>query len=164
MLHGSSTTWFQTSRYCRAKVEFNSINWVRHGSSTALNFGGAYSTCVIPQLFFSFKSWGFLVFKKTLSSVCKTKRITQSHGKRFSPVLNRVRIEINVFSLELACELVSLAADFWMSRMAPPWERCVTSKKRLRGRLPTSKLSRTLRRRGGKRKQSLQLQSTPAGA
>ena len=25
-LHGSSTTWFQTSRYCRAKVEFNSIN------------------------------------------------------------------------------------------------------------------------------------------
>ena len=26
----SSTTWFQTSRYCRAKVEFNSINWVQH--------------------------------------------------------------------------------------------------------------------------------------
>ena len=25
VLHGSSTTWFQTSRYCRAKVEFNSI-------------------------------------------------------------------------------------------------------------------------------------------
>ena len=25
MLHGSSTTWFQTSHYCRAKVEFNSI-------------------------------------------------------------------------------------------------------------------------------------------
>ena len=26
MVHGSSTTWFQTSRYRRAKVEFNSIN------------------------------------------------------------------------------------------------------------------------------------------
>ena len=25
VLHSSSTTWFQTSRYCRAKVEFNSI-------------------------------------------------------------------------------------------------------------------------------------------
>ena len=39
MLHGSSTTWFQTSRYCRAKVEFNSINWVRHGSSTTFETG-----------------------------------------------------------------------------------------------------------------------------
>ena len=36
VLNGSSTTWFQTSRYCRAKVEFNLINWVRHGSSTTL--------------------------------------------------------------------------------------------------------------------------------
>ena len=26
VLDGSSTTWFQTSRNCRAKVEFNSIN------------------------------------------------------------------------------------------------------------------------------------------
>ena len=39
MLHGSSTTWFQTSRFCRAKVEFNSINLVRHGSSTTLETG-----------------------------------------------------------------------------------------------------------------------------
>ena len=37
--HGGSTTWFQTSRYCRAKVEFNSINWVRHGSSTTFETG-----------------------------------------------------------------------------------------------------------------------------
>ena len=36
----ASTTWFQTSRYCRAKVEFNSINWVRHGSSTT------FETCL----------------------------------------------------------------------------------------------------------------------
>ena len=34
MFHGSSMTWFQTSRYCQAKVEFNSINLVWHGSST----------------------------------------------------------------------------------------------------------------------------------
>ena len=34
VLHGSSTTWFQTSRYCRTNVEFNSINLVQHGSST----------------------------------------------------------------------------------------------------------------------------------
>ena len=33
------TTWFQTSRYCRAKVEFNSIKWVRHGSSTTFETG-----------------------------------------------------------------------------------------------------------------------------
>ena len=39
MLHGSSSTWFQTSRYCRAKVEFNSINLVRHGSSTTFETG-----------------------------------------------------------------------------------------------------------------------------
>ena len=39
VLHGSSTTWFQTSRYCRANVEFNSINLVRHGSSTTFETG-----------------------------------------------------------------------------------------------------------------------------
>ena len=39
VLHGSSTTWFQTSRYCRAKVEFYSINWVRQGSSTTFETG-----------------------------------------------------------------------------------------------------------------------------
>ena len=36
---GSSTTWFQTSRYCRAKVEFNSVNLVRHGCSTTFETG-----------------------------------------------------------------------------------------------------------------------------
>ena len=30
---------FKTSRYCRAKVEFNSINWVRHGSSATFETG-----------------------------------------------------------------------------------------------------------------------------
>ena len=39
MLHGSSTTWFQTSRYCRAQVEFNSIYLARHGSSTTFETG-----------------------------------------------------------------------------------------------------------------------------
>ena len=39
VLHGSSATWFQTSRYCRAKVEFNSINFVRHGSSSTFETG-----------------------------------------------------------------------------------------------------------------------------
>ena len=39
VLHGSSSTWFQTSRYCRAKVEFNSINLVRHGSSKTFETG-----------------------------------------------------------------------------------------------------------------------------
>ena len=39
MLRGSSTTWFQTSRYCRAKVEFNAINLVRHGSTATFETG-----------------------------------------------------------------------------------------------------------------------------
>ena len=39
VLHVSSTTWFQTSRYCRANVEFNSINLVRYGSSTTFETG-----------------------------------------------------------------------------------------------------------------------------
>ena len=39
VLHSSSTIWFQTSRYCRANVEFNSINLVRHGSSTTFETG-----------------------------------------------------------------------------------------------------------------------------
>ena len=42
VLHGSSTTWFQTSCYCRTKVEFNSINWVRHSSSTMFETGLKY--------------------------------------------------------------------------------------------------------------------------
>ena len=40
MLHGTSTTWFQTSHYCRAiKVEINSIDRVRHGNSTTFETG-----------------------------------------------------------------------------------------------------------------------------
>ena len=40
VLHGSTTTWFQTSRFCRAKVEFDSaINLVRHGSNTTFETG-----------------------------------------------------------------------------------------------------------------------------
>ena len=39
VLHGSSTTWFQTLRYCRAKVEFNSINLVRHSCRTTFETG-----------------------------------------------------------------------------------------------------------------------------
>ena len=37
--HVGSTTWFQTTRYCCAKVEFNSSNWVRLGSSTTFETG-----------------------------------------------------------------------------------------------------------------------------
>ena len=47
MLHGSSTTWFQTLRYCCAKGEFNLINWVRHGSSTMCETGLIYHQCCI---------------------------------------------------------------------------------------------------------------------
>ena len=39
VLHDSSTNLFQTTRYCHAKVEFNSINLVRHGSSTKFETG-----------------------------------------------------------------------------------------------------------------------------
>ena len=39
VLHSSSRTWFPTSRYCRANFEFNSINLVRHGSSTTFETG-----------------------------------------------------------------------------------------------------------------------------
>ena len=38
-LYGSSTTWFQMSRYCCTKVEFNSINLVPHASSTTFVTG-----------------------------------------------------------------------------------------------------------------------------
>ena len=37
--HGGSTTFETKSSYCRAKVEFNSINLVRHGSSTTFETG-----------------------------------------------------------------------------------------------------------------------------
>ena len=39
MLHGKGTTWFQTSRYYRVKVEFNLINLVPHNSSTTFETG-----------------------------------------------------------------------------------------------------------------------------
>ena len=41
------TIWFQTSRYCRAKVEFNSINLVLHGSSTTFETGLSYNRSTI---------------------------------------------------------------------------------------------------------------------
>ena len=50
--HGSSTTWFQTPRYCRAKVQFNSINLVRHTSGTTLKTGlriCQYNAWFLPQ-------------------------------------------------------------------------------------------------------------------
>ena len=36
VLDGRGTNWFQTSCNRGAKLEFNSINWVRHDSSTRL--------------------------------------------------------------------------------------------------------------------------------
>ena len=39
VLHGSSTTWFQTLHYCRAKVELYLINWVQHDCSTTFEMG-----------------------------------------------------------------------------------------------------------------------------
>ena len=65
VLHGSSTTWFQTSRHCRTKVEFSSINWLRHSSSTTfetslsfLSICMAYlqSSPVLYAFLFSFSS------------------------------------------------------------------------------------------------------------
>ena len=38
-----SRTWFQTSWYCRAQVEFNLINLVRHSSSTTFETGLRWS-------------------------------------------------------------------------------------------------------------------------
>ena len=49
--HNGSTTWFQTSRYCRAKVEFNSINWVRNGSSTTFETGLKHTKVIAFCLF-----------------------------------------------------------------------------------------------------------------
>ena len=37
--HGRSATFETKSSYCRAKVEFNSINLVRHGNSTTFETG-----------------------------------------------------------------------------------------------------------------------------
>ena len=45
MLHSISMTWFQTSHYCHAKVEFNSIN--------NIEFGTAVANLVVVNLFFS---------------------------------------------------------------------------------------------------------------
>ena len=39
VLHGRSTTWFQTLHYCRAKVELDLINWVQHDCSTTFEMG-----------------------------------------------------------------------------------------------------------------------------
>ena len=38
---------FGFKRYCRAKVEFNSINLVRHGSSTTFETGLSYNRLTI---------------------------------------------------------------------------------------------------------------------
>ena len=55
-------TWFQTSHYCRAKVEFNLINWVQHSSSTTfeMNLAGVdYIT----------KNWALAMMLKALPLV-----------------------------------------------------------------------------------------------
>ena len=55
-------TWFQTSHYCRAKVEFNLINWVQHSRSTTfeMNLAGVdYIT----------KNWALAMMLKALPLV-----------------------------------------------------------------------------------------------
>ena len=55
-------TWFQTLHYCRAKVEFNLLNWVQHSSSTTfeVNLAGVdYIT----------KNWALAMMLKTLPLV-----------------------------------------------------------------------------------------------
>ena len=64
VLHDGSTTWFQTSRYCRAKVEFNSINLVRHGSSTTSETGLNYFVLEgFNILFDNDRVWQLKVFR-----------------------------------------------------------------------------------------------------
>ena len=67
VLHGSSTTWFQTSRYCRAKVEFNSINWVRHGSSTTFETGLIFPILNVRDVFLDCLDLSFIIFKPPAS-------------------------------------------------------------------------------------------------
>ena len=68
VLHDGSTTWFQTSRYCRAKVEFNSINLVRHGSSTTFETGLNYFVLEgFNILFDNDRVWQLKVFRYSLS-------------------------------------------------------------------------------------------------
>ena len=49
MLYGSSTTWFQTSRYCRAKVDL--IRSVEFDTVVARRLKQAFAVCTLHSCF-----------------------------------------------------------------------------------------------------------------
>ena len=55
-------TWFQTSHYCRAKVEFNLINWVQHSRSTTFEMNLAVVEYIT-------KNWALAMMLKALPLV-----------------------------------------------------------------------------------------------
>ena len=87
--HGSSTTWFQTLRYCLAKVEFNSISIVGHGGSTTPERGlwkpinmlianmamsdVLYSTFLFPVLLADMHVGSWLIGGTLGQALCKLK-------------------------------------------------------------------------------------------
>ena len=108
MLHGSSTTWFQTSRYCRAKVEFNSSNWVQHGISTTfetgfrLQFTALWITCfcftfIIEENTFSKENALWSCSKHSKHVIYPGLKLLALHARIFWPVTNH-----NLWSVSLA--------------------------------------------------------------
>ena len=55
-------TWYQTSRYCRAKVEFNLINSVLHSSGTTFEMG-------LAGVDYITKNWALAMMLKVLPLV-----------------------------------------------------------------------------------------------
>ena len=65
--HGSSGTFETKSSYCRAKVEYNSINLVRHGSGVTFEMG--LISRMLPRMpMLIFRAWATCACFENISS------------------------------------------------------------------------------------------------
>ena len=93
MLPGNSTTCFRTSRYCRAKVEFNSINLVRYGSSTTFK-SGLRSAKLIQTLIFILVELNSKKEKDPLQLATHVAQTSQLGSQGFLSCLERTLNEV----------------------------------------------------------------------
>ena len=121
--HGSTPpelTWFDTSRYCRAKVELNSINLVRHGNSTTFETGLIYNSSVLtianfPALVLKVAPQSRFKVKKESTNDCKLPS-SRSEGRASVTIQGKKRnISLKAYIIPNSIEII-LHLMNWNSR------------------------------------------------
>ena len=94
---------FETSCYCRAKVELNSINWVRHGNSTTFQTGLKLRIPVLRHCGSSRHNALFIISEK-MASIRRKLQTGQTGFLPNAPYQQPRRATLKLFRLLLRCD------------------------------------------------------------